>query len=131
MAFSMARRDDLPKALNLLSVRFGTPYVAIWIIGVVMALLAYFVDLTGVVVVSTFALLFWYALVNLSAFRLKCERRLCPRWVPVLGLSACVLLLMAVLFIAPFAWEAGLTCLAIGSVFYTLRRYLRKRNAVK
>jgi APA family basic amino acid/polyamine antiporter len=47
MAFSMARRDDLPRALNLLSLRFGTPYVAIWIIGVVMALLAYFVDLTG------------------------------------------------------------------------------------
>jgi APA family basic amino acid/polyamine antiporter len=131
MAFSMARRDDLPRALNLLSARFGTPYVSIWIIGVVMALLAYFVDLTGVVVVSTFALLFWYVLVNFSAFRLRCEKRLCPRWMPVLGLSTCVLLLAVVLFIAPFAWEAGLTCLFIGSVFYVVRKHFAKRAGVK
>ncbi len=128
MAFSMARRDDLPRALNLLSVRFGTPYVSIWIIGVVMALLAYFVDLTGVVVVSTFALLFWYVLVNLAAFRLKCDKRLCPRWLPVLGLSTCILLLTTVWFVAPFAWEAGLVCLVIGSAFYMVRKRYRKRT---
>ncbi len=127
MAFSMARRDDLPRVLNLLSVRFGTPYVSIWIIGVVMALLAFFVDLTGVVVVSTFALLFWYVLVNLAAFRLKCDKRLCPRCLPVLGLSTCILLLIAVWFVAPFAWGAGLICLVIGSAFYMVRKNYRKK----
>ncbi len=128
MVFSMARRDDLPKTLNQVSARFGTPSRAIWIIGVVMALLAYFVNLTGVVVVSTFSLLFWYVLVNLSAFRLRCEKRLCPRWMPVLGLSTCVLLLVVVLFVAPFAWEAGLTCLFAGGIFYLLRKHLLKRK---
>jgi APA family basic amino acid/polyamine antiporter len=128
MAFSMARRNDLPKALNVLSARFGTPCLAIWIIGVVMALLAYFVDLTGVVVVSTFALLFWYVLVNLSAFRLKCEKRLCPRWLPILGLSTCSLLLAVVLFVAPFAWTVGLTCLLVGALFYFVRRRFQKRS---
>jgi APA family basic amino acid/polyamine antiporter len=122
MAFSMARRDDLPKVLNLLSVRFGTPYVSIWIIGIAMAFLAYFVDLTGVVVVSTFSLLFWYVLVNLSAFRLRCEKRICPRWMPILGLSTCILLLAVVLFVAPFAWIVGLTCLLVGALFYIVRQ---------
>ena len=131
MAFSMARRRDLPKALNLLSARFGTPYVSIWIVGVVMALLVLFVDLTGVVVVSTFALLFWYVLVNLSAFRLKCEKRLCPRWLPVLGLSTCLVLLAVVFFVAPFAWTAGVACLLVGAVFYVLRRTLRNRAEAK
>jgi len=131
MAFSMARRKDLPKALNLMSARFGTPYVSIWIVGIVMALLAYFVDLTGVVVVSTFALLFWYVLVNLSAFRLRCEKRLCPRWLPVLGFSTCVLLLAVVFFVAPFAWIAGVACLLAGAVFYVLRRTLRRRAEAK
>ncbi len=121
MAFSMSRRNDLPKALNVLSVRFGTPYVSIWIIGIVMALLAYFVDLTGVVVVSTFSLLFWYVLVNLSAFRLRCDKRLCPRWLPILGLSTCILLLLVVLFVAPFAWEVGFGCIFAGAVFYFIR----------
>jgi APA family basic amino acid/polyamine antiporter len=131
MAFSMARRNDLPKALNVVHSRFGTPYVSIWIIGVVMALLVLFIDLAGVVVVSTFALLFWYVLVNLSAFRLKCEKRLCPRWLPVLGLSTCVLLLVVVLFVAPFAWIAGVVCLLVGAVFYVLTRTLRNRAEAK
>lgn len=131
MAFSMARRRDLPKALNLLSGRFGTPYVSIWIVGVVMALLVLFVDLKGVVVVSTFALLFWYVLVNLSAFRLKCEKRLCPRWLPVLGLSTCLVLLAVVFFVAPFAWTAGVTCLLVGAIIYALRRTLRNRAEAK
>ena len=128
MAFSMARRNDLPKALNLLSVRFGTPYVSIWIIGIVMALLAYFVDLSGVVVVSTFALLFWYVLVNLSALRLKCEKRLCPRFLPAVGMCTCIALLVIVLFVAPFAWTAGVACLLVGAVFYGLTRTVQKRT---
>ena len=131
MAFSMARRNDLPKVLRLISVRFGTPYVSIWIVGVVMALLVLFLDLTGVVVVSTFALLFWYVLVNLAAFRLKCEKRLCPRWLPVLGLSTCLVLLGVVFFVAPFAMIAGVACLLVGAVFYIFRRKLRKRTETK
>lgn len=128
MAFSMARRNDLPAALSLVHSRFGTPYVSIWIVGVVMALLVLLVDLTGIVVVSTFALLFWYVLVNLSALRLKCEKRLCPRWLPVLGLSTCVVLLAIVFFVAPIAWTVGLAFLLAGGVFYALKRTLRKRE---
>jgi APA family basic amino acid/polyamine antiporter len=131
MAFSMARRSDLPKALNVVHDRFGTPYVSIWVVGVVMALLALFVDLKRVVVVSTFALLFWYVLVNLAAFRLKCEKRLCPRWLPVLGLSTCLVLLVVVFFVSEFAWIAGLACLLVGAVIYALKGRLRKRTEAK
>jgi len=68
-------------------------------------------------------------LVNAAAFRLKCEKRFCPRWLPVLGLSTCLVLLGVVLFVAPFAWEAGVTCLFVGVVFYGLKRNLQKRKA--
>ena len=98
MAFSMARRRDMPKALSRLHGRFCTPYVSIWVAGVLMALLVLFVDLTGVVAVSTFALLFGYVFANISAFRLKCENRLYPRFVPLLGLATCLALLVVVLF---------------------------------
>src|SRR3972149_1829694 len=127
MAFSMARRKDLPESLRHLNARFGTPYVSIWIVGFVMALLVLFVDLTGVVVVSTFALLFWYVLVNLSALRLKCEKRLCPRLLPALGLCTCLVLLAVVFFVAPFAWTAGVASLLVGAVFYVLTRTVRKK----
>ena len=125
MAFSMARRRDLPKALCLVNSRFGTPYVSIWITGFVMALLAYFVDLTGVVVVSTFALLFWYVLVNVAAFRLKHENRMYPRLFPVLGFSTCLVLLAVVFRVAPIAWTVGVVCLLAGTVVYVVRRTLR------
>ena len=92
-----------------------------------MALLVLFVDLEGVVVVSTFALLFWYVLVNLAAFRLKCEKRLCPTWLPVLGLSTCILLLVVVFFVSQLAWVAGVACLLMGAVIYALKGALRKR----
>jgi APA family basic amino acid/polyamine antiporter len=126
MAFSMSRRKDLPAKLNVIHGRFGTPYVSIWIIGIVMALLAFFVDLTGIVVVSTFALLFWYVLTNLAAFRLKCEKRFCPRYLPILGLSTCILLLIVVLFVASIAWIIGLTCILIGTILYALKTHFKK-----
>ncbi len=125
MAFSMARRNDLPNKLKLVHSRFGTPYLSILIIGIIMSLLAFFVDLTGVVAVSTFALLFWYILVNLSAFRLKCEKRMCPKWLPILGLSTCSLLLAVVLFVSPFAWIVGLIGLFAGTIFYITKRSLK------
>lgn len=131
MAFSMARGNDLPRTLNLIYSRSGTPYVSIWIVGFVMALLVLLVDLPGVVVVSTFALLFWYVLVNLSAFRLKCEKQFCPRWLPVLGFGTCLVLLVSVVVIAPVAWTGGLAFLFAGSILYLLVRFHRKRSEKK
>ena len=122
MAFSMARRKDLPTVLGKVHLRFGTPFVSIWILGLVMSVLVLFVDLTGIVVVSTFALLFWYVLVNVAALRLNCERRLCPRWLPVLGLSTCLILLIAIFFVAPLGWTTGVIFLSVGGVFYIVRK---------
>jgi APA family basic amino acid/polyamine antiporter len=131
MVFSMARRRDLPNGLYLLSARFGTPYISIWIVGFVMALLVLFVDLTGVVVVSTFALLFWYVLVNLAAFRLMRKKHLRSRLLPMLGFCTCLLLLVAIFFVVPFAWIMGVSFLFAGAVFYVLWKTLQKRAEVK
>ena len=67
----MARRNDLPSALARLHSRFLTPYYAILVSGVLMAVLVLFVDLTRVVAISTFALLFNYSITNIAAFKLK------------------------------------------------------------
>ena len=124
----MARRRDLPKALCLVNSRFGTPYVSIWITGFVMALLAWFVDLTGVVVVSTFALLFWYVLVNVAAFRLKHANRMYPRVVPAIGFSTCLVLLVTVFFVAQVAWTVGVAFLLAGTLLYVVKRTQRKNE---
>jgi basic amino acid/polyamine antiporter, APA family len=71
MAYSMARRNDLPSPLARLHSRFLTPYYAILVSGVLMAVLVLFVDLTHVVAISTFALVFNYSITNIAAYKLE------------------------------------------------------------
>lgn len=80
-----------------------------------MTMLALFVNLAGVVAVSTFALLFYYALANVSALRLKTDVKLYPKLLPALGLATCIILLA---FIQPSALAIGVVCLLIGTLYY-------------
>jgi APA family basic amino acid/polyamine antiporter len=128
VAYAMARRKDMPQALSKLHGRFGTPYYSIWIAGLVMALLALFVDLTRVVAISTFAILFYYAIANIAAFRLKTGNRRYSKLVHVLGLTSCLVLLVFILFSATQAWIIGGLCLIAGAVFYGAKKHVSKRS---
>jgi len=127
MAFSMARRRDLPIALTHLHSRFCTPYYAILGTGLLMVGLVLFVDLTNVVAISTFALLFYYSIVNLAAFKLIVNGKR-QRFLPLLGLATC-LILLAFILLEPTqrgAWLVGVVFLLAGTVFYALRRKLTR-----
>jgi APA family basic amino acid/polyamine antiporter len=119
MAFAMARKRDLPSAISRLHSKYNTPYASILIIGILMALLAIFVDLAGVVAVSTFASLFYYALANVSALKLKVNTRRYPRFVPAIGLATCVMLLA---FVQPSSLTTGLGCLMLGALYYVVNK---------
>jgi APA family basic amino acid/polyamine antiporter len=121
MAFSMARGKDLPSALARLHKRFCTPYNAILAAGVLMMILALFLDFTSVVAISTFALVFNYSITNIAAFKLEIngKRR---RVLPLLGFATCILLLVFVLFASPVACAAGVAFLVAGSAYYFVRK---------
>jgi basic amino acid/polyamine antiporter, APA family len=121
MAFSMARGNDLPSALARLHAKFSTPYYAILVTGLLMVVLVLFVDLTRVVAISTFALLFNYSITNISAFRMKLKLKL-RRILPLLGLTTCLMLLVFILFASPEAWLVGIIFLFIGTIYYTVRK---------
>ncbi len=128
MAYSMARRKDLPSALARLHRRFFTPYYAILVSGVLMAVLVLFVDLTRVVATSTFALLFNYSITNVAAFKLKINHKQ-QRVLPLLGLATCLLLLAFIIFASPEAWVVGVIFLIAGTVYYVARkRVLQSRE---
>jgi APA family basic amino acid/polyamine antiporter len=122
MAYSMARRKDMPQVLAKLHQKFSTPYYSIWTVGILMAILVLFFDLTRVVAISTFASLFYYALTNIAAFKLKTEQRHYSRVVPALGLGTCLVLLVFILFAAPQAWIIGIICLIAGAAYYGARK---------
>jgi basic amino acid/polyamine antiporter, APA family len=128
MMFSMSRRNDLPKALSRVHERFCTPYISILTVGVAMSLMVLFLDLTSVVAISTFALLFWYIFANLAAFRLKVENRLFPRFLPLVGLGTCMVLFVAVFFVSPAAFYSGVASLGAGTVYYAVKKRVRKNG---
>lgn len=87
--------------------KYNTPYYSVWIVEVLMALLVLFINLTKVVAISTFAMLFYYSIANVSALRLKAQKRLYPQVVPTLGTATCLILLVFILFVSPQAWDLG------------------------
>lgn len=126
LAYAMARREDLPKVFGKLHSKYNTPYCSVWTVGVLMALLVLFIDLTRVVAVSTFALLFYYCLANVSALRLEKKDKMYPQVVSVLGVAACCALLIFILFVSPQAWIIGVTGLVVGAVFYVAKENFRR-----
>jgi APA family basic amino acid/polyamine antiporter len=124
MAYAMARRKDIPEVLSRLHPRYNTPYYPTWITGALMMLLVLAIDLSRVVAISTFALLFYYSLANISALRLKAEKRMYPRLVPALGGASCLALLVFIIFASPQAWIIGIAGLAAGAIYNRLKIHL-------
>ena len=131
MAYSMARKGDLPQALAKLNPKFCTPHYSIWAVGILMAMLVLFFDLTGVVAVSTFGALFYYSFTNAAALKLKNEKRLYKKMVPLVGLVTCIILLAFVLFASTEAWIIGGISLISGTIYYGLKKYALKQTANK
>ncbi len=125
MAFSMARGKDLPSGLAKVNPKFGTPIYAIIATGLVMAVLVLFVDLTSVVALSTFSLLFYYTITNISAYKLKTTTRRYHKVISLIGLATCILLMTAVIFEAIYSAVIGVTFLALGVIYYQAKKKLK------
>ena len=128
MAFAMARRKDLPQPLSKLHPKYNTPYYAIWITGVIMALLVLLIDLSSVIAVSTFSMLFYYASANISTLRLKTEKRKYPKIVPILGTITCLALLVFIIFASLQSWIIGIASLLAGAIYYVAKQRIIMRT---
>jgi len=131
MAYSMARHNDLPSSLARLHSRFLTPYYTIVISGVLMAALVLFLDLTHVVAISTFALVFNYSITNIAAYKLKNGNKLVNKVFPLLGLATCILLLAFILLASTDAWIVGVVFLLAGTLYYAARKKLTAKDERK
>ena len=131
MAYSMARRNDLPSVLAKLHSKFFTPYYAILASGVIMAILVLLItNLTPLVAISTFALLFNYSITNIAAFKLKRKGKW-SKVLPLLGLSTCIMLLAFILLASTQAWIIGVVFLLAGTFYYAIRKKLKQPNKQK
>jgi APA family basic amino acid/polyamine antiporter len=128
MAYAMARRKDLPQQLSKLHPTRNTPVYATWIIGILMALLALFADLSEVVAVGSFGLLLFYTLANVSALRLETQKRVHQKILPGFGAITCTAMLAFLLFASPRSWTIGVACLIIGALYYVAKQKLTKAS---
>ncbi|MET0198850.1 MAG: amino acid permease [Rhodococcus fascians] len=117
--FAMARDRHLPHVLAAVHPRFGVPHKAELMVGVVVAVTAATVDIRTAIGFSSFAVLCYYAVTNVSASTLSRAEGRPARLVPVIGLVGCLVLAFS-LPVSSVAVGAGV--LAAGAAVYALRK---------
>jgi APA family basic amino acid/polyamine antiporter len=123
---AMARAGDLPRWLGAVHPRFAVPHHAELVVGVVVVVLVLTTDLRGAIGFSSFGVLVYYLVANLSALRQTGGHRLYPRAAQVLGAVGCVAL---VLTLPLPAVAAGAGVLAVGVALRWWRLLRRGRRA--
>jgi Amino acid permease len=79
-ALAMARQGDLPRWLAAVHPRYRVPHRAEITLTVIVSVLVLTVDVRGAIGFSSFGVLLYYLIANLSALTQPLEQRRFPRW---------------------------------------------------
>lgn len=116
--FAMAAQGDLPRGLSSVHPVHKVPDKAELIVGVVITSVVAFADLRNAIGFSSFAVLTYYAVANVAAWKLDAHERKYPRFLALTGLIAC----LVIAFSLPMASIlGGLLLFAIGTGIYFFR----------
>ena len=122
-ALAMARERDLPQWFAAVHPRFGTPHRAEVAVAVSVCVLVVSVDLRGAIGFSSFGVLLYYLVANVSAFTQRGSERRYPRVLQGVGALGCVVLA------ATLPWQstvAGLVVVVVGCGYrLAVRRSIR------
>nr|WP_256988263.1 MULTISPECIES: APC family permease [unclassified Rhodococcus (in: high G+C Gram-positive bacteria)] len=92
-SLAMARHRDLPSYLAAVHPRYSVPHRAEITLAVIVSVLVLTVDLRDAIGFSSFGVLLYYLVANLSAFTQDAEHRRYPRPLQVIGSIGCVVLI--------------------------------------
>lgn len=121
---AMARDSELPAWLAGVHPRFHVPHRAMVTVGTIVIVLVLTTDLRGAIGFSSFGVLLYYAVANVSALSQPASQRRYPRILAVVGVSGCLLLVAT---LPPSSIAAGLIVLAVGVAYRLVRRALARR----
>jgi APA family basic amino acid/polyamine antiporter len=121
--FAMARDGLLPQRLAAIHPKYGTPFLATWIVGIVFGLIAAFVPLNVLAELINIGTLAAFCLVSVAVIVLRKKRPdlhrafRCPGvpYVPALAIIFCLALMT---FLSRSTWIAFGIWLALGLVVY-------------
>jgi APA family basic amino acid/polyamine antiporter len=131
--FAMSRDGLLPARLSKVHPKFGTPFLATWIVGIIFGLLGALVPLQVLGELVNMGTLAAFCLVSVAVMVLRKKRPDLPRAfrcpgvpvVPLLAIAFCVTLMS---FLSATTWIAFLVWLAVGLVVYFA--YARHRSVL-
>ena len=108
---AMARNRDMPPALAAVHPKYGVPHRAELLLAVIVIVLVLSTDLRNAIGFSSFGVLLYYLIANLSAITQPGEQRRYPKWLQVIGVLGCV----GIAFLQPLpAVVTGLVILGVG-----------------
>ena len=117
-SLAMARNRDLPGWFAAVHPRFHVPYRAELALGLVVCVLVAVTDLRGAIGFSSFGVLLYYFVANLSAWTQDRANRRYPRALAIAGAAGC-LVLVATLPVTSIV--AGVVVLAVGIGYRVVR----------
>jgi APA family basic amino acid/polyamine antiporter len=110
-SLAMAREGDLPRSLAAVHPRYRVPHRAELVLGAIVIVVVLLADLRGAIAFSSFGVLLYYFIANLAALRQEDAVRRFPRWLQVLGMAGCLLLVAT---LPPLGIVVGAVVLAVG-----------------
>lgn len=131
--YAMSRDGLLPKKLSSVHPKYGTPFFATWVVGIVFGLIAAVVPLGVLAELVNIGTLAAFCLVSFAVIVLRKKRPdlhrafRCPGvpFVPLLAIAFCAALMS---FLSATTWIAFLVWLVIGLVVYFA--YARQRSTL-
>ena len=122
---AMAREHDLPGFLSAVHPRHQVPHRMEIAVGVIVIAVVAFADLRGAIGFSSFGVLLYYLIANLSAWRQGPAVRRYPKWMQALGAAGCILLAFTLPWQSVVAGVAVLTVGLLGRVIRLQRERTR------
>lgn len=116
---AMGRRRDMPRFFARLNQQQTTPYWAVLVVGVAIALLVLLGNVKTTWSFSAFNVLIYYAITNFAALRLPQSERLYPQWIAWLGLVSCLFLAF---WVESIIWQVGLGLIVAGLIWHAIRQ---------
>ena len=125
-SLAMAREGDFPRWFAAIHPTFLVPHRAELALGAAIILIIAFADLRGAIGFSSFGVLIYYLVANISAFTQPRADRRYPKFLQVFGAAACVVLVATLPFQAVLV---GLAMFAVGILYRVLR--LRRAAVIR
>ncbi|CAN5372210.1 MAG: APC family permease [Acidimicrobiia bacterium] len=120
--FAMARNGELPRWLGAVHPVTRTPYRAELAVGLVVTVVAAVADLRGAIGFSSFAVLAYYAIANVSAWAQPPRQRRWPRAFQIVGVVGCIVLALSLPVTSVIG---GSMVIALGAAIWMVRNRAR------